>query len=143
MRFTTEQLDSTANNISLLLGKAGSTLFERLGIFGFELKRIQALEARHDTWFSQGGERPRPTATVHPITLPLSVDEAMLGCCRMSCSFNTTVRHVHADLGPRHAISKSGRLREYIIDAALVPPPFTGITERDLQAHRYQMVAGP
>src|SRR3546814_1299160 len=78
---------STANNISLLLGKAGSTLFERLGIFGFELKRIQALEARHDTWFSQGGERPRPTATVHPITLPLSVDEAMLGCCRMSCSF--------------------------------------------------------
>src|SRR3546814_5257391 len=29
---------------------------------------------------------------------------------------NTTVRHVHADLGPRHAISKSGRSREYIID---------------------------
>src|SRR3546814_14487299 len=56
---------------------------------------------------------------------------------------NTTVRHVHADLGPRHAISKSGRSREYIIDAALVPPPFKGITERDLQAHRYQMVAGP
>src|SRR3546814_600716 len=114
MRFTTEQLDSTANNISLLLGKAGSTLFERLGILGFELKRIQALEARHDTWFSQGGERPRPTATVHPITLPLSVDEAMLGCCRMSCSFNTTVRHVHADLSPRHAISKSAIGRAHV-----------------------------
>src|SRR3546814_12114052 len=56
---------------------------------------------------------------------------------------NTTVRHVHADLGPRHAISKSGRSREYMIDAALVPPHFKGITERALQAQSYSLIAGP